>query len=160
MTAVTTIAGGRGPYETTVRVLASSAVSASITGTTNETTLATITIPPLGLNDSLRVSTLWSYTNSGNNKTFRIDLGGTDFMAVVQSSSAVFKDTREIRNVNSQSVQKSWPAAAAGANNTGSAITSGAINTGVSTTLTLTAQLASAGETATLESYLIELITF
>jgi len=139
-------------------VLGSSAVSASVTGTTSETTLATIAIPVLGANDTLRISTLWSYTNSANNKTFRADLGGTDFLAVVQTASAVFKDTREIRNVNSQSVQKSWPASAAGANNTGSAITTGAVNTDIATTLTLTAQLALGSETATLESYVVELL--
>src|SRR5688500_6060251 len=62
-----------GPY-----VLAQSAVAASHTGNTTETTLATVTVPAnaIGANGRLRVTSLWSHTNSANSKTLRVRFGG------------------------------------------------------------------------------------
>src|SRR5213079_2421852 len=52
-------------------VLAQSAVAASVTGTLTETVLATIAIPAgaMGVNGAIRVTALWSYTNSADTKT-------------------------------------------------------------------------------------------
>jgi hypothetical protein len=150
--------GGVVVFNSGVRVLAAAGTAIPHTGTVAKTTLATITVPPMGPNDRLRISTLWSMTNSANNKTFSIDLAGTNFMAVVHTASTTFKDTREIVNRGSSASQVCFPAAAAGANNTGSAVSTGTVATSSATALTLSGTLANTGETITLEAYTVELI--
>lgn len=144
------------------RVLAKSAVAVSHTGDTNETTLATITVPAgaMGPNGFITVRTQWSYTNSANTKTLRVKFGGTTLIAPAPTTTASLRQSIEIFNRDSASSQMITPnstntASAYGATTT--AVGTAAINTANAADIVLTAQLANSGETATLESYVVEL---
>jgi hypothetical protein len=142
-------------------ILGSSGAAVSGAADTNENTLATIAIPAgaMGLNGILRVTTLWTMTSSGNNKIVRTKLGTTDFGAATLTATVAYREQRQIHNRNSAASQvaftqangSSW-GSAAGANQTGTENTATALN------LLITGQKATAGETLTLEAYLVELI--
>lgn len=140
------------------RVLAASSVAVPLTGTTSETALATITVPAgtMGANGFLIVTSYWSYTNSANNKTIRARFGGTAIAANVVTTTASAPFHLTIGNRNSASSQiigmgTGLIAATSGALGTSSQNTAGAID------LTLNGTLASAAETITLESYIVQL---
>ena len=169
MTAVSTIASGRGPYTQTHTVLAASAATGmAVTGTTNETTLATVNIPAglIGNNGILIITAYWTITTSGNNKTVRVRLGaagaglsGTAYTAIVQTTNTAFKTQCQIVNRNSQSAQfgdggngsGGWAPAA-------STWVTSSVATSSASQLVLTGQCANSGDTITLESYLVELV--
>lgn len=133
--------------------LSASGVAVPLTGGTGETALATIAIAAgtLGANGVLRISAYWSYTNNGNNKTFRVRLGGISGTAFSTSVTTTAISTRlqlEIWNRNSAAVQV--------ATNAGGSPTTGTVNTAVAQDLVLSGQLANGGDTMTLEGYIIE----
>ncbi len=148
-----------------IYILASSAVASSITGTTTETALATVTIPAgaMGATGMLRVSTQWSYTNSANNKTIRIRFGGmsgTQYLSVTPTTTASLRDIPRLimnRNATNSQIGGVVSGTAGYAPTTGSCVTS-AVDTTSAVDLVMTAALANTGETITLESYLVELI--
>ena len=146
-------------------VLAASAVAVSHTGNTNETVLATIPIPAgaIGPNGVLRVTSQWSYTNSANNKTLKVRLGGISgsiFFDTQQTTTAAYVDMgRLIHNVNSAAAQKSRGASVTGAGSTGTAHITRTVDTTVALDLVLTGQVANTGETVTLESYVVEILS-
>ena len=147
-----------------VIVLASSAVAVSHTGNTNETVLATVTIPAgaMGLNGALRITSTWSHPGgSANNKTMRIRLGGisgTTFMFVVLTANVSSQDPfRIIQNRNSASSQICKAQGSLGTTSNSANVT-GTVNTANAQDLVFTAQLANGGETITLEQYTVELI--
>lgn len=165
-------ANGKFPYFTgsgtaaladNFRMLAASAVSASHTGNTNETTLATVTIPAgaMGANGALRINSLWSYTNSGNTKTLRNRLdgiSGTVFMSAAPTTTASAHDAgRIIQNRNSVSSQV-CRASGAASGPAATAVITGAKDTSGALDLVFTAQLANSGETITLEAYSVEIM--
>jgi hypothetical protein len=144
------------------RVLAKSAVAVTHTGNTTETALATITIPAgaLGPNGAIRVTALTTNNNNANMKTtrFRWDtITGTDFLGYATTTNVTHQPQRTIWNRNSASSQISVPS---GITNPFAAIsiapTTATINTANATTFVITGQLANAGDTVTLESYLVE----
>lgn len=143
--------GMRGPPN-----LAQSAVAVSHTGNTTETTLATIAVPAnmMGPNGALRINAQFSHTNSANNKTSRIRLGATEFAGTVQTTVAGSRIAAIIQNRNVANSQVGGFYGSSG----GSAAVTAAIDTTVSQNLTITGQLASAGETITLESYTVEIL--
>jgi hypothetical protein len=146
----------------TWRVLARSAVAASVTGTTSETALATISVPAaaMGPNGVLRVTSIWSVTNGANNKILRTRFGGvsgTPFLAATLTTTASLHDIRHIANRNSASSQVGAPttptstfSAQALANQTA------AVNTASAADLVISGQLANAGDTITLEYHCVE----
>lgn len=154
------------PPASSTRVLAQGNVASSHTGNTTETTLAQVTIPAgsMGANGRLRITTIWSMTNSANNKTMRVRFNhattGAAFMNQAQTTQATNRFQCEIINRNSQSSQLGGHAGGTGGwgVTTTAAITS-TVDTSVDTTLYITAQLALGSETLTLESYLVELIS-
>jgi hypothetical protein len=137
---------------------AQSAVAVPLTGTTNETTLATITIPAgaLGANGQLILEALWTHTNSANSKTVRAKLGGSTLSTSVSTTSAAVVGRTRIANRNSASSQVAQAGFTDGT--TGTAPNTAAVDTSAETTLTITGQLASSGETLTLESYAVFLL--
>lgn len=141
------------------RVIAASGVSASHTGSTSETTLASIILPggALGPNGALRISSQWSHTNSANNKTLRYRLGGSVLMAPVLTATAASAHQRTIQNRGAENAQVTQGAGFGNSfgGTTNPAATS-AIDTSTDQTLTITGQLANSGESLTLESYLVE----
>lgn len=148
--ALTTLGQGC-PY-----VLASSAVVASHTGNTNETALATITIPAgaLALNGILRVTCLFGGTNNGNNKTLRVRLSGiagTAFFTNVFTTAVGISSIVHIANRNSASSQVGHAIGISGA------FATGAINTAVAQDLVISGQLANGADTISLEARIVEI---
>lgn len=146
------------------RVVGASAVAAPITGSLTETTLASVTIPAgaMGPNGILRITTLWSVTNSVNNKTLRVYLGGaggTLYHNVVFTTSASQRHQVQIHNRNSQSSQVGYtPGGATGGwGPSTSAIQTSAINMALSQTILMRGLLGDVADTITLESYSVEL---
>jgi hypothetical protein len=144
----------------TWRVLAASAVAASHTGDTLEAALATIAIPAgaMGPNGQLRVTTQWTYTNSANAKTLRVRFGGTSGTPYLAQSStttasAVFQNRIANRGAANSQIGNSNTSFGA---TTGAVVTS-AVDTSAAVNLVITGVLANAGDTVTLESYLVEL---
>lgn len=147
------------------RILASSAVAVTHTGNTSETVLATVTIPAgiMGLNGAVRVSSLWSHPGgSGNAKTTRIRFGGISGAILLSNAPTTNLSThdhnRYIQNRNSASSQVTRGSASTQGGQTGVAVTTSSIDTSAAVNMLFTAQLASAGESITLEQYIVELI--
>lgn len=102
--------------------LAQSGTTVTVTGTTSETILATYTLPA-GLthpNSIIEINHLWSYTNSANNKSERIRLGGIAgdvYYSNATTTTATLQGFTAIRCNNSNSAQKGF--------GTGSTVASG-----------------------------------
>jgi len=147
------------------QILGASGAPATVNTGTAETQLASVAVPAgaMGLNGSLRITTFWTYTNSANNKTMRVRLGGaggTVYGNVVQTTSTNVQLTTTISNKGAANSQKAFSPSTATATTvpiTGTAITS-AIDTSAATTVYISGQTATGGETITLESYIVELI--
>ena len=146
-------------------VLAASGAQVSHTGTTAETTLATITVPAnsLGANGALRVYAIWTNNNSGNSKTFRVRFSGaagTQFRSRSMTTNLTTPEYVLIQNRNATNSQVGGDvtgAAAGWASGTGAVITA-AVDTTAATTLVLTGQLANSGDTINLEQYVVEVM--
>jgi hypothetical protein len=144
-------------------ILGQSSVAVSHTGNTDETALATVTIPAgaMGANGRIRVEALWSYPNSANNKTCRVRFGGlagTAIHSAVNTASLAYKAMTEGGNRNAANSQV-WPPSTLNVGASGGAPVTGAIDTAAAVSLVITGQLASAAETIVLESYLVELLS-
>lgn len=144
-------------------VLARGATQSSVTGTTAETALATVTVPAgaMGLNGQLAITALFSYTSSANAKTPRVRFGGAAgaaFFSTSRTTDALYQQMVMIGNRNSASSQigGSQGASAFGAS-TGSLMTS-SIDTTTDQTVVFSGLLANSSETITLERYSVELI--
>jgi hypothetical protein len=156
---------GQAPYEiqpnpdNSWKVVASSSVGIAHTGTTAETILAAINIAPnaMGPKGRLRITTSYSYTNSGNNKIALVRFNAVQAASVTLTTSAQLRSQIEIANRNSLSSQLvSIPGNSTGFGTTTTELTTMSVDTSTNRPLTLTAALANAGETITLESYVIE----
>lgn len=143
-------------------VIGKSAVAVSVTGTTNETTLATITIPAgaIGPNGQVEMWIVYSTTNNANAKTPRIKLGATAYYAPAITTATTVQAFVRIANRNSASSQVGMAASSpVGVGMAvGSAITTSAINTATAQDITITGQLGVGTDTMTLESYSVRII--
>lgn len=141
-------------------IIARSAVAVPLAnpGHTNETVLATISLPPPGPKGIARVRSVWSYTNSGNNKILRGRLNNTLYTGVTMTTSATYRMLTEIECRDAENAQFA----------PGTSLQSYGLSTAAMTTsthdwtsalnFTLTAQLALGTETITLESWLAEML--
>lgn len=139
------------------QLIARSGVAVSVTGSTTETTLASVQVPAglLGVNGGLMVYSSWSYTNSANTKTLRAKFGGSSFLSFAQTSSATVHDFRRARNRNSAGSQvwgigngqTAFPGSAT------SATLTTAADSSVTQNVDFTGQLGLSTETITLENY-------
>lgn len=153
--------GGGGIGLKSTGTLAQSAVAAPVTGTTSETVLATIPIPAnsLGVNGTLRITTLWTITSSANNKTLRVKLGGTPFLDIAMTTTASAHFQTHIRNRGAANSQIGFILGSGFPFSTsGGSPSTGAVNTATAQNLEITGQLANGTETITLEAYTVELI--
>lgn len=129
----------------------------SVTGTVNETTLATINVPVMGPNDFVEVYTTWAYTNSANTKTLRVRFGGasgTQYLGTTQSTSATTSDYRRIMNAGATNSQVGNYSTSGNPYSASSgAIVTSSVDTTVATTIVISGQLANSGETMTLSNY-------
>jgi hypothetical protein len=147
-----------------IYVLAQSAVASPVTATASETTLATVTIPAnlLGANGRLRVTALWSYTNSANTKTLRVRAtDGTNSSVLLnqsQTTTAALRAQAEMANRGATNSQVSAPNGLTGYGNTSGSLNTSSMDTTLAITVTITGQLATTSETITLEEYLVEVI--
>lgn len=135
--------------------LAQSAVAQSITGTTAETTLATITIPAgaIGANGNVYIEALFNRTGTGS-KTLRFRFGGTVVMQISITSQGTLCRKR-VSNRNTENSQVCSAAADAGFGATTPLAL--AIDTSAAVDITITVQLANAADSCTLESYAVQL---
>lgn len=149
-----------------VIVLAKSGAAVNTPADTSEDTLATITIPAnaMGANGFLRITTLWTFTSSGNNKTPRIRFSGaagTIYMNPVFTATVGLAQMTVIANRGATNSQVGFASAATNGGlgvSSASANVTSSVDTTAATTVVITGQKASAGETLTLESYLVELL--
>lgn len=146
--------------------LAKSAVLNEINneGSTAEEALATVAIPAgaMGPNGILKVTALWSFTNSANDKTLRVRLGGilgSVFMARVLTTNLSEQTVTMIRNRNAQNSQVGFQTAAGtffgpSSNN----VVTAAVDTSAAVDLVISGQLETAAERVTLEAYQVEVL--
>lgn len=144
------------------RVLAASAVPVTVTGTTSETTLATVKIPGgiMGKRGMLRVVSLWTPTGAGGTKDLRMRMGAggpSPFYTQFSSNLMYYDADRYIANRNTELQQ-----IVRAQNNLQSSTTNGVQVTNIDTRsdfdLIFTGKLAVGTDSITLEMYLIELV--
>lgn len=140
--------------------LGRSGVAASVTGTTAETALATVTVPAglLGLNGGLTIFTAWGVLNTANNKTPRVRFGGiagTPFYSRASTTLVSISFVTRLRNRNSASSQVGGAPAgiSVGLGESGVAVTTSAVNTAVAQDVVISAQLGLGTESMSLENY-------
>ena len=132
-----------------------------LTGSTSVVTLATITIPAglLGANGKLKIYPLWSTTNNANVKTLRVVFGGGSALTTMTSQSVPNNSgLLIIRNINSESAQKTSSGLVAGIGSSSGSIASTTIDTTAATTLVISGQLAVGTDTLTLEDLFVEVV--
>lgn len=119
---------------------------------TNEKTLYTLAIPPMGPNTQVIVRTIWSMTNSANNKIIKMKAGATTVYS--NTLTTIATDVRDIffRNRNATNAQITGFGNSAMYGTGTGAVQTWTVETNAGFTLTLTGQKASAGEALTLES--------
>jgi hypothetical protein len=145
-----------------IKILGQQNTSVSGAADVNENTLYSLLIKggTVGANDSLRITRIEQYTNSVNNKTWRVKLGATAIRTFIATTSD--RDVEQIILSNRNSVSSQiGPGTSVGTiigSALGTAPSTYAIDFSTDQTLTVTAQKASAGETMTLEQVLVELI--
>ena len=145
-------------------ILGASAVAVSVTAVTTEETLATITVPAnmMGANGQIEVITLWTMTNGADDKIPRIRLGGTAFFSYTATTIATLQSYCRIANRNNASSQVSMTNVSTfsgGFGTSASAVVTGAVATGTANRdITITGQKETAGDTLTLESYIVKLM--
>ncbi|MFM0326070.1 hypothetical protein [Caballeronia glebae] len=141
-------------------VLAQRGTPSSVTGTTTETVLATIAIPAgaIGTYGSMRVTTLWSYSNSANLKTLKVLFGGAVLMSQTPTTTSGTHDMRLMRNRGVANSQVSGASGATTFGTTAGGVTATAVDTSAAQNLEIRGTLANAGETITLESYAVEIL--
>lgn len=146
-----------------VGLLAKSGIASAHTGDTNESILATITIPPnlIGANGILRVTSFWSMPSSANTKTLKHRLGGIGGTAIYSLSVTTVVNMRVDSTMiaaNATNAQNTISFGPRGTDQlvTANAVTTSTIDMTASQTMVITGQLGSAGETITLIGYLAE----
>lgn len=132
---------------------------ATVTGTLTETSLFSIKIPAyaIGKSGSLRVLPLYVYTNSANNKTFRVAWEGQDILnAVVTTSASIYRPIHVMAR-DSHTSQITQPVSQVNPYGAmGGSPTTLTIDTTQETTLEFFGQLSNVGESITLRAVCIE----
>lgn len=148
------------------RVLAVSGAQVAHTGNTTETVLATIAVPAnaMGLNGAVRIWPVWGHTNSANNKTLRVRVGGTGingtaFMQGVVTTTVVTSGHLLVANRGATNSQMGSFPTTASFNASSVAMPTSSVDTTAAFNIYLTGLLASAGDSVSIEGYLAELIT-
>lgn len=139
-------------------IIAHSAVAASHTGSTTETTLATITVPAnaMGANGKLRITTMWSFTGT-NTKTSRVRWAGANLQGITATTQLNARYLTEIENRNATNSQVAAQGNFSGIGAGGGAALTFATDTTADVTILIQGTLATAAESVTLESYTVEL---
>jgi hypothetical protein len=142
--------------------LGQSSVAVSHTGNTDETVLATVTIPAgaIGPNGQLLIQALWAFTGT-NTKTPRIRLGGIGgsiFYAAAHTTNLSCTSITRIGNRNAANSQVAGVVSiASGVGASASGVFTAAVDTSAEVTLVFTGQLTNTGEAISIESYFVGL---
>jgi hypothetical protein len=138
--------------------------SAHATGNdTTEDTLATIPVPAnsMGANSCLQINTLWDYTGSTNSKSLRVRFSGasgTAYLSVATSTASNVSANYITRICNRNATNSQIGGAAGGAIGVATAgLTTSSVDTSAPTTIVITGQKGSAGETLQLDAYEVSL---
>ena len=136
------------------------AAPVSLTGTTLETELATMTVKGglMGAKGKLKIWPLLSMTNNANGKTIKLKMDGNVFYGNTRTNEVQLQFLSIVRNTNSQSVQKISSGITAGLGVTTGAVTSLAVDTSADFTISITGQLANSTDTLTLEGFFVEIV--
>jgi hypothetical protein len=137
-------------------LVAASAVALSVSNTTSEEALVTVSLPPPGVNGGYEVRTVWTVTNGANAKTPRIRLGGiggTVYLGSAKTTIASYSDSRRIRNRGVTNSQVGSGSASVSFGDSGSAIVTSSVDWSVASDLVLSGQKAVGTDVLTLESY-------
>lgn len=147
-----------------VYILGASAVASAHTGSTTETTLATISVPAnaMGPNGIVRITAQWSHTGTAGTWRPRVKFNGTTITDPVSWGATALSGRTQAQfanrnatnsQVNNSTGQANWSQDGSLTSTvTMTHDTTGALN------ITITGELASAADTITLESYLVELM--
>lgn len=146
-------------------VLGKSFAQVTAPADTNEDILATVTVPAnaMGANGVLRIRCQFAYTNNANSKTLRVrwsGASGTQFINLGRSTNLSSTFDFVIGNQNATNSQRSLVSIemqGAGAATYPASVTA-AIDTTAATTILFTGQKGTAGDTLTLDGYLVELM--
>lgn len=142
-------------------VLYSNLTTTSLTGTTTETTLATIPIKGgvLGVNGKLRLYILGTVTNSANTKAFRLKHASTSLWQIAYTTAVGVTSQILFLNKNSESSQvTSLYNSAILSGNTVTAVTPSSINTAADFSLTITGQLADSADSISVTAIFAEIM--
>lgn len=130
-------------------------------GDTVEQNLTTVQIPALwlGTSGALRITALWSVTNSASAKQLRVKLGSTSYLNFNAANSLTVQTTTLIR-ANGTSAQKGHSSGSSGLGASSLAMVTSAIDMTQEQTLTFACAWGAnvASEAISLEGYLIESI--
>lgn len=142
-------------------VLYSNLTTTSLTGTTTETTLATIPIKGgvLGVNGKLRFYILGTVTNNANNKFFRLRHASTLLWQVAHTTAVGVTSQILFLNKNSESSQVTSlynSSILSGSASTG--VTPSAIDTSADFSLTVTGQLADSTDSISVTAIFAEIM--
>lgn len=158
------------PFPNTLRLepgaytIAHSSLSIPLTGSVAESVMATIPIGSntMGINGAILIETVWSFTNNANAKTVRHRYSGVGGVSFHTNSTLANLLTYRMQCIisnraltNSQfgftNAPVSWGTSTA-------ANITAAVDTTVTTSVVITAQLGNAADTISLERYLVQLI--
>jgi hypothetical protein len=151
-------------------LIACDASTHSVTGTLSETVLKTISVTaasyPIAANSVINVRSLWSFTNSANNKNLRIRIGaagaGTGGTAMVSQGFTTAATYGRDCPIFVRSTSSEIAAAGVGGSNQFSstaALTTAAIDLTANWEIAATGILGNTGETITLEAISVEVTT-
>lgn len=129
------------------------------TGSTTNNALRTETIKggQMGVNSSLRITHLWSYTNNANTKTVRLIVGGVTVIQSGFTTTGAFSCETIIRNRGALNAQ-SYVGGGFSGFSTAGALTTMAVDTSQDFTVVFSAQNGVGTDTITLEGYIVEII--
>jgi hypothetical protein len=150
---------GAGPFaDYDSRVVGASAVPVSVGSTTAETALATIALPAgaMGPNGILRISISLVNNNDADDKITRVRLGGiagTSFYTVTNTTAITVRVIVLIQNRGAENSQFGGIHPA-----TTTVGTTGTVDTSAAVDIVISGQKEVAGDTLTLESYMVELL--
>ena len=142
-------------------VLYSNLATTSLTGTTTETTLATIPIKGgvLGVSGKLRFYILGTVTNNANTKVFRLKHAATTLWQLAYTTAVGVTAQILFLNKNSESAQVTALFNTAGlGGGTASAITPSSIDTAADFSLTFTGQLANSADSISVTAIFAEIM--
>ncbi len=141
--------------------VAQGAGPATLTGTTVETTMATLTIPGglLGKTGALRITAFVDMNSNANAKTLRTKFNATTIRTESLASQRTGCLMAIIRNRNSEAAQMAYNPANAGVAGLSSAtMGTAAVDTTQDVTLSITGQLGVGTDTLILEGWFVEVI--